>query len=196
MPNLTYEQLIVSQLIALRIVLILILVVICGFVTCDMWGSAVVVDVISGRIAVVAGARFEVQLHEACGFAACSKACPRQSALTGKSSVVRPCDLRGLTNLLCVPSVPWVLLVWCMQVIDCYLDRLIFPDTMEHRGLKLAANGQDVGGDMLFDVKLGFSGTPSDLLPLELGRLASSRHQPNAVALIVAAELHWYRDYV
>ncbi|CAM9994812.1 unnamed protein product, partial [Hapterophycus canaliculatus] len=56
------------------------------------------------------------------------------------------------------------------QVIDYYLDRLIFPETMEHRGLKLAANGQDVGGNMLFEVKLGFSGTPSDLLPLELGR--------------------------
>lgn len=63
----------------------------------------------------------------------------------------------------------------CTQVIDYYLDRLIFPETMEHRGLKLAANGQDVGGDMLFDVKLGFSGTPSDLLPLELGRLALGR---------------------
>ena len=59
------------------------------------------------------------------------------------------------------------------QVVDYYLDRLVFPDTMEHRGLKLAANGQDVGGDMLFEVKLGFSGTPSDLLPLELGRFAS-----------------------
>lgn len=55
-------------------------------------------------------------------------------------------------------------------MIDYYLDTLIFPETMEHRGLKLAANGQDVGGNMLFDVKLGFSGTPSDLLPLELGR--------------------------
>lgn len=65
------------------------------------------------------------------------------------------------------------LLLWT-QVIDYYLDMLIFPETMEHRGLKLAANGQDVGGDMLFDVKLGFSGTPSDLLPLELGRLAGA----------------------
>lgn len=63
-----------------------------------------------------------------------------------------------------------VVVLCVMQVIDHYLDRLIFPDTMEHRGLKLAANGQDVGGDMLFEVKLGFSGTPSDLLPLELGR--------------------------
>lgn len=69
---------------------------------------------------------------------------------------------------------------WSAQVIDYYLDRLIFPETMEHRGLKLAANGQDVGGDMLFDVKLGFSGTPSDLLPLELGRSAFIRHVPQS----------------
>lgn len=59
-------------------------------------------------------------------------------------------------------------------MIDYYLDTLIFPETMEHRGLKLAANGQDVGGNMLFEVKLGFSGTPSDLLPLELGRFVST----------------------
>lgn len=56
------------------------------------------------------------------------------------------------------------------QVIECYLDSYIFPETMEHQALKLAANGQDVGGDMLFRTKLGFSGTPSDLLPVELGR--------------------------
>jgi hypothetical protein len=56
------------------------------------------------------------------------------------------------------------------QVIEYYLDTYIFPETMEHQGLKLAANGQDVGGDMLFKTKLGFSGTPSDLLPVELGR--------------------------
>lgn len=36
--------------------------------------------------------------------------------------------------------------------------------------LKLAANGQDLGGSLLFDRRLGFSGTPSDLLPVEMGR--------------------------
>ncbi|CAM9352584.1 unnamed protein product, partial [Phaeothamnion confervicola] len=56
------------------------------------------------------------------------------------------------------------------QVVEYYLDQFIFPETMEHQGLKLAANGQDVGGGMLFEAKLGFSGTPSDLVPLELGR--------------------------
>ena len=33
---------------------------------------------------------------------------------------------------------------------------------------KLAASGVDIGSDMLFRVRLGFSGTPSDLLPLSL----------------------------
>jgi hypothetical protein len=55
-------------------------------------------------------------------------------------------------------------------VIEYYLDIFIFPETMEHQDKKLAANGQDVGGDMLFRTKLGFSGTPSDLVPVELGR--------------------------
>lgn len=36
--------------------------------------------------------------------------------------------------------------------------------------LKLAANGQDLGGSLLFERRLGFSGTPSDLLPVEMGR--------------------------
>ena len=35
---------------------------------------------------------------------------------------------------------------------------------------KLSASGQSVGGDMLVGRRVGFSGTPSDLLPLELGK--------------------------
>lgn len=38
------------------------------------------------------------------------------------------------------------------------------------KGLKISASGQELGGEMLFQRRLGFSGTPSDLLPLELGR--------------------------
>lgn len=41
---------------------------------------------------------------------------------------------------------------------------------MRHQQIKLSACGQEVGGDMLFSKRLGFSGTPSDLLPEELGR--------------------------
>lgn len=41
---------------------------------------------------------------------------------------------------------------------------------LEHHGEKIAASGQDLGGDMLFSRRVGFSGTPSDLLPEELGQ--------------------------
>jgi hypothetical protein len=50
-----------------------------------------------------------------------------------------------------------------------YLNDLIFPEVLAYQGLKLSACGQELGGDMLFRRKIGFSGTPSDILPLELG---------------------------
>jgi hypothetical protein len=46
---------------------------------------------------------------------------------------------------------------------------------MRHQGLKLSASGQALGGDMLFRKRLGFSGTPSDLLPLEMGKCEYER---------------------
>ena len=55
------------------------------------------------------------------------------------------------------------------QLIEHYLASYIFPQTMLHQTVKLSANAQELGGDLLFRVRLGFSGTPSDLLPLELG---------------------------
>jgi len=55
-------------------------------------------------------------------------------------------------------------------VVEHYLNSFVFPETMEHQVLKLAANGQDLGGALLFERRLGFSGTPSDLLPVEMGR--------------------------
>lgn len=56
------------------------------------------------------------------------------------------------------------------KVIEYYLDQFVFPLTMEHHHEKISASGQDLGGEMLFSRRLGFSGTPSDLLPEELGQ--------------------------
>ena len=64
-----------------------------------------------------------------------------------------------LYDLLCAKS----------QVIRYYLESLVFPDTTAHQPMKLSANGQDVGGEMLFQRRIAFSGTPSSLLPLEMG---------------------------
>ena len=55
-------------------------------------------------------------------------------------------------------------------VIHYYLQKNIFPLHMRSQRMKISASGQCVGGDMLVGRRVGFSGTPSDLLPQELGR--------------------------
>ena len=67
-------------------------------------------------------------------------------------------------------SITYKLLMDQPQVIEYYLDQFVFPLTMEHHHEKISASGQDLGGEMLFSKRLGFSGTPSDLLPEELGQ--------------------------
>jgi len=56
------------------------------------------------------------------------------------------------------------------HVIHHYLTTSVLPAHMRAQTLKISASGQAVGGDMIFGRRLGFSGTPSDLLPTELGR--------------------------
>ena len=55
------------------------------------------------------------------------------------------------------------------KIILWFLQEIIFPTHMRHQHLKLSSSGQDLGGDVLFPKRIGFSGTPSDLLPMELG---------------------------
>ena len=55
-------------------------------------------------------------------------------------------------------------------VLHHYLTKFIFPEHMRTQRSKLSASGQSVGGDMLVGRRVGFSGTPSDLLPREMGR--------------------------
>lgn len=50
-----------------------------------------------------------------------------------------------------------------------YLERFVFPATMSFSSLKLSASGQELGGSIVFGQRIGFSGTPSDLLPDALG---------------------------
>ena len=56
------------------------------------------------------------------------------------------------------------------HVVEHYLNEYVFPVTCRHQGLKLSACGQALGGELLFRQRFGFSGTPSDLLPVELGK--------------------------
>jgi hypothetical protein len=56
------------------------------------------------------------------------------------------------------------------SVVHHFLQNMIFPQYMRSQREKISASGQAVGGDMLVMKRVGFSGTPSDLLPQELGR--------------------------
>lgn len=55
------------------------------------------------------------------------------------------------------------------QAIHYYLSKFVFPAHMRSQKIKVSASGQALGGDMLVGRRVGFSGTPSDLLPKELG---------------------------
>ena len=62
------------------------------------------------------------------------------------------------------------LISYLPDTIHWYLENFIFPAHMRNQIIKLSACGQEIGGDMIFSKRIGFSGTPSDLLPLELGK--------------------------
>ena len=70
-----------------------------------------------------------------------------------------------------------------LPAVQHYLEQLVFPLTMQHQLLKLSANGQDLGSKALFGCRLGFSGTPSDLLPKDFGR---AQYQRGDDAMMIA----------
>ena len=76
------------------------------------------------------------------------------------------------------------------QLIEHYLSSYIFPQTMLHQTVKLSANAQELGGDLLFKTRLGFSGTPSDLLPLELGHCHYAQGDDAKVLQILTSTDH------
>ncbi|KEG08962.1 NXN protein [Trypanosoma grayi] len=55
------------------------------------------------------------------------------------------------------------------EVVHYYLCSHVFPRTMNFQGMKISACGHELGSSMLFTQRIGFSGTPSNLLPLDLG---------------------------
>ena len=51
------------------------------------------------------------------------------------------------------------------SVIRYYLRTHVFPETMKAQQTKISASGQELGAPVLFGRRLGFSGTPSNLIP-------------------------------
>eukprot|EP00930_Biecheleria_cincta_P036032 TRINITY_DN2473_c0_g3_i1.p1 TRINITY_DN2473_c0_g3~~TRINITY_DN2473_c0_g3_i1.p1 ORF type:complete len:3331 (+),score=578.52 TRINITY_DN2473_c0_g3_i1:683-9994(+) len=54
--------------------------------------------------------------------------------------------------------------------LEFYLHDYLFPRLLRHTDSKLSADGQDLGGEAFCGSRLGFSGTPNDLLPRSMGR--------------------------
>jgi hypothetical protein len=48
------------------------------------------------------------------------------------------------------------------------LVRQVFPQAMRAQSIKIQASGQELGSDILFGSRIGFSGTPSNLVPRDL----------------------------
>ncbi|KNC47257.1 uncharacterized protein AMSG_03687 [Thecamonas trahens ATCC 50062] len=87
----------------------------------------------------------------------------------------QPADPRQLDQLVAA-------LAFEPLVIHHFVTAHVFPQVMRHQELKLQASGVDLGGDMLFGVRLGFSGTPSDLLPRSL---QPCHYEPGSEAKII-----------
>ncbi|BAM40713.1 uncharacterized protein TOT_020000967 [Theileria orientalis strain Shintoku] len=53
-------------------------------------------------------------------------------------------------------------------VMEYYLCKVLFPLAMEYCEMQMTATAQELGSSIMFPTRLGFSGTPSDLLPVEM----------------------------
>eukprot|EP00928_Gymnodinium_smaydae_P006393 TRINITY_DN12258_c0_g1_i2.p1 TRINITY_DN12258_c0_g1~~TRINITY_DN12258_c0_g1_i2.p1 ORF type:complete len:1179 (-),score=178.35 TRINITY_DN12258_c0_g1_i2:170-3580(-) len=68
------------------------------------------------------------------------------------------------------------------EVIHYFLRNHIFPKTMNFQKLKVSACGHELGSSILFRSRVGFSGTPSNLLPIDLG---SCQYEPGSDGRVV-----------
>jgi hypothetical protein len=100
---------------------------------------------------------------------------------SAKSLEVLPLELFQISEKLQMERL-FKLLHRSPEVILYYLCTHVFPSVMHHQHTKLTASGVDLGSDMLFHLRLGFSGTPSDLIPLDL---KPCHHEPGSDATIV-----------
>ena len=63
-----------------------------------------------------------------------------------------------------------------------YLRQHVFPATMNFQSVKISAAGHELGSSILFAKRIGFSGTPSNLLPVDLG---SCQYEPGSDGRVV-----------
>ena len=64
-----------------------------------------------------------------------------------------------------------------------YLRQHIFPALMNFQATKISACGHELGSSILFGTRIGFSGTPSNLLPADLG---DCQYEPGSDGKVVS----------
>ena len=88
-----------------------------------------------------------------------------------------------------------------LEPIRYLLRSVIFPSTMAFHHLKISSSGCDLASNFLFPARLGFTGTPSDLLPMMMGKcgfadgaegeIFQTLTSPSIVKQIVVEERSW-----
>lgn len=76
------------------------------------------------------------------------------------------------------------------SVVEHYVCSHVFATCLDYHRTSLQASGQELGGSMLFGRRLGFSGTPSDLLPVELGSCHYERGSDGRVLSVLTSPEH------
>lgn len=68
------------------------------------------------------------------------------------------------------------------DVLHYYLRQHVFPATMNFQSVKISAAGHELGSSVLFARRIGFSGTPTNLLPVDLG---SCQYEPGSDGRVI-----------
>lgn len=94
-------------------------------------------------------------------------------------SSVQPGDNSQLRRLLTV-------LRMHPPLVEHYLLTHVLPAIMHHQQINISASGADLSSE-IFDKRLGFSGTPSELLPLSLGKCLFERGAEGQIVSVLSS---------
>eukprot|EP00435_Cladocopium_sp_Y103_P040164 s652_g10.t2 len=76
------------------------------------------------------------------------------------------------------------------EIVLWYLLTMVFDAVLRQQPYKLSATGQELGSSMLFSSRIGFSGTPSSLLPEDLGECLFEAENEGEILSVLSDEQH------
>ncbi|CAE7232459.1 unnamed protein product, partial [Symbiodinium sp. CCMP2456] len=76
------------------------------------------------------------------------------------------------------------------EIVLWYLLTMVFDAVLRQQPYKLSATGQELGSSMLFSSRIGFSGTPSSLLPEDLGTCLFEAENEGEILSVLSDEQH------